>query len=350
MTVVTLIGTVKGLFVLRSNDRARWQIAGPHFKGWKVGTVARSGDGGWLAGTASDIYGASLHRSRDLAHWRQIEYPPAYDADSGRKLRQIWTIHRADDTLYAGVDEAGLFRSDDHGQTWSHIEGLARHPTRSSWFPGAGGLCLHAILVDPNDPQRIWVGISAVGVFRTANGGRTWTACNNNVPVVIEDKDHSEIGYCVHALAADPTNPDRIYRQDHRGMFRTDDGGDTWEPIQNGLPSSFGFPLCRDAASGALYCVPLESDEYRVPPAGRFAVYRSRDDGQRWEPLTSGLPAEHAYFGVLRGAMDVDHLDPCGVYLGTTSGDVFVSADGGEHFTPMTCRLPRVLCVQSFVE
>ncbi len=246
---------------------------------------------------------------------------------------------------YAGVADAGLFRSEDAGETWTPVSGLNDHKTREAWCPGAGGLCAHSILIDPTNASRLWCGISAVGVFRSEDGGATWDARNEGVPVILEDKTHKDIGFCVHCLVHDAANANRIWRQDHRGMFRSSDGGDHWERIENGLPSGFGFPLVRDPGSGALFCVPLESDEYRVPIDGRLTVYRSTDDGDSWQAASNGLPQQNAYAGVLRCAMAVDGLNPGGVYFGTTSGDVYVSADCGDRWTALPCRLPRVQCV-----
>jgi photosystem II stability/assembly factor-like uncharacterized protein len=211
-------------------------------------------------------------------------------------------------------------------------------------------LCAHALLGDPRDERRLWCGISAVGVFRSEDGGSSWRAANSGVPVILEDKDHKDIGYCVHALVQDPNDASAIWRQDHRGMFYTGDGGEHWERIENGLPSSFGFPLAIDARGGSLFCVPLESDEYRTPIGGALTVYRSRDRGRSWHPCTRGLPRTDAWAGVLRGALATDSLDPCGVYLGTTSGGVFTSADGGDSFAALPCILPRILSVTTFVE
>ncbi len=351
MGVVVVVGTAKGAFILRSNkDRKSWEIEGPLFKGWKVTTAARDADGTYLFGTASDVYGAAIQKSKDLKTWRQVSAGPAYAEGGKHTLTQVWKIVPHNGVCYAGVAEAGLFRSEDGGENWAPVRGLNEHRTRDAWCPGAGGLCAHAILVDPRNPKRIWCGISGVGVFRSDDGGVSWNAKNNGVPVIIEDKDYSDIGFCVHALAQDPNSPDRIYRQDHRGMFRTRDGGENWERIENGLDSGFGFPVVRDRASGALFIVPLESDEYRVPKDGRLQVFRSRDDGDSWQPLSRGLPQENFFSIVLRGAMDVDHLDPGGVYMGTTSGDVFVSVDEGDSWTALPCRLPRVQCVTAFVD
>ena len=351
MGVTIVVGTVKGAFALRSDDsRGTWQIDGPLFKGWKVTAAARRSDGTWLLATASDVYGCAIHKSADLKEWRQVAKGPEYPKGGKRKLNQIWKLVVHDSACYAGVDEAGLFRSSDGGETWAPLAGLNEHRTREAWCPGAGGLCAHSILIDPADPKRIWCGISAVGVFRSDDGGESWQAKNEGVPVILEDKEFKEIGFCVHALAQDPDNAERIFRQDHRGMFRTADGGDRWERIENGLASGFGFPLVMDRRTRALFAVPLESDEYRMPKDGKLRVYRSTDGGDSWQALSKGLPQEHAYAGVLRAAVDVDHLDPCGVYMGTTSGDVYVTADAGESWTALPCRLPRINCVAAFVD
>lgn len=351
MGILVIVGTQKGGFVLRSDrGRAAWSIDGPLFKGWKVTASLRDASGRYILATASDVYGAALHVSEDLAEWRQIERGPAWgeaasgDGD-GRKLNQIWTLMEGGGRLYAGVDVAGVFVSDDRGETWAPVEGLNEHATRSAWSPGAGGLCAHAILVDPRDPRRIWCGISAVGVFRSDDGGTTWHLKNEGIPVLLEDKQHKDIGRCVHGLVADPDDADLIYRREHNGMFRTRDGGESWERIENGLGSWFGFPIAIDPRSRALFVVPLESDEYRVPSGGRLEVFRSDDGGDSWRSVSRGLPQEHAYMGVLRGGLDVDGLDPCGVYVGTTAGTVHVSNDAGDSWTQLPCMLPRVMSV-----
>jgi hypothetical protein len=350
MRVNVFVGTMKGAFLLRSDaGRRKWTVEGPLFKGWKVTAASTRPGGGWLAATASDVYGAQVHRSDDLTDWTPIEKGPAFPEGSAFQMNQIWTLCHAGERLYAGVDEAALFQSDDRGRNWRLVEALSGHPTRRRWFPGFGGLCNHAVLVDPRNPGRIWCGISAVGVFRSEDGGASWRPRNDGLTMVIEDRDHKDIGYCVHALVADPSDPDTIYQQNHRGMFRTRDGAASWQPIQNGLPSTFGFPLVLDRATGTLFCVPLESDEYRFAPGGTLHVYRSHDGGDSWRAGHS-LSGHHAYTGVLRSALAVDHLDPCGVYLGTTSGDVHVSADGGETWQALPVSLPRVLTVEAFVE
>jgi photosystem II stability/assembly factor-like uncharacterized protein len=351
MSVHAIIGTDKGGFVMRSDAaRQRWTIVGPLFKGWKVTAAGRDDRGRYFAATSSFVYGAALHVSDDLETWRQIEHGPDWPKGSGRKLNQIWTLHVRGQPLYAGVDEAGLFSSDDGGETWMPVEGLNEHPTRDAWYPGAGGLCAHSILVDPLNRDRVWCGISAVGVFRTDDGGRTWHTKNEGIPPVVADKTHQDIGRCNHGLAADPTDANVIYRREHNGMFLSRDGGETWRRIEEGLDSWFGFPIALHGATRTIFTVPLESDEYRMPADGRFRVARSRDDGASWEHLANGLPQEHAYMGVLRGAMEVDALEPCGVYVGTTAGTVFVSRDAGDSWSQMPCCLPRILWVSVFTD
>ena len=350
MGVLLIIGTEKGAFLMRSEKAlVDWKVEGPLFKGWRVTTAARDTRGRYLLGVASQVYGATIQISDDLEKWHQALGGPSYPSGGTRRLNQIWKIHTSGDTLFTGVDEAGLFRSDD-GEHWQPLDSLNEHPTRDAWSPGAGGLCAHAILTDPANPKRTWCGISAVGVFRTDDEGRTWHSKNSGVTVIIEDKVHKDIGYCVHALAQDPEHPAVIYRQDHMGVYRTQNGGDSWERIQNGLPSRFGFPIAIAPKTKALFIVPLESDEYRMPPEGRLRVYRSRNGGNSWEPLTRGLPQEHAYTAVLRGALAVDGRDSPGVYFGTTSGTLYASRDEGETWQMIPVTLPRILSVTAFEE
>jgi hypothetical protein len=372
MTVVAIIGTEKGAFVARARaDRRNWEIEGPFFKGWKVTASGRSPSGRYFLATASQVYGAAIHTGTDLKSWRQIEsgpaYPPPTESDAKaaaaadpseewierariRKLNQIWTIRCGPTRHYAGVDTAGLFSSQDDGETWQPVCALNDHPTRPSWFPGAGGLCAHSVLVDEGRPDSIWCGMSAVGVWRSDDSGQSWFAKNEGVRRIVADQGPQEIGYCVHGLAQDPADANTIFRQDHTGMYRTRDGGDRWERIENGLVSQFGFPIAIDPHTRALFAFPLESDEYRVPVEGKFRVYRSPDAGDSWEPLGRGLPESRSYASVLRGAMTVDGLDPAGVYVGSTSGDVFASADAGDSWQTLPCRLPRVLSVKVYVE
>lgn len=349
MAVQVFVGTRKGAFLFRSDDtRAEWDIEGPIFKGWEVTACHRLVDGTYLAATTSYVYGAALHRSHDLRLWEPIPHGPAYAAESGRKLKQIWTLGSGHGRVLAGVDEAGLFSSEDGGHSWSEVSGLNDHATRPSWQPGAGGLCAHSLLFDPRNPARLWCGISAVGVFRSEDAGATWKPRNDGVPVIIEDEKHKEIGFCVHALALDPDDPERIYRQDHKGMYRSSDGGDHWEPNDDGLPSAFGFPIALHPRTGSLFAVPLESDEYRMPADGALRVYRSVDRGDTWHASGAGLVQQSWYGGVLRGALAVDDLTPGGVYVGTTSGEVFLSSDDGDTWRRMPCTLPRVMHVSAY--
>lgn len=348
MTILGILGTAKGGFLLRSDDRSDWRLEGPLFKGWKVTASTREPGGPWIVATASDVYGPALHLSDDLVTWRQLEDGPRWSEESCRRFRQFWTIHATPERWLVGIDDAGLFESRDRGESWRSVEALNEHPTREGWYPGAGGLCLHCILVDPANPDRIWCGISSVGVFRTEDGGLSWCEKNGAIPPMIEDDGHAEIGNCVHALVADPADANRMWRREHNGMFRSSDGGDTWERIEDGLGSWFGFPLVRDRRTGSLYDVPLESDEYRMPTDGALAVYRSRDDGDTWEGLRNGLPQEHAYMGVLRSALALDHRDPCGLVFGTTSGTIFVSSDAGESWRGLPWTLPRILSVELY--
>lgn len=371
MSVVLLVGTKKGAAVLRSdNGRQDWSLGDLALKGWIVTAATRDEGGRTYAAVASDVYGPAIVVSDDFETWRQLENGPRYGPDEAgnedhnrligagdplgqfkggnRHLDQIWKLHAVGDTIYAGVSEAGLFRSDDRGETWEPVRGLNDHPTRANWLPGAGGLCAHTFLADARHPERMWVGISAAGVFRTDDGGATWTPKNDGIS--------ADAGFCIHSLAHDPDNADTIYRQDHRGMYRTDDGGDSWVLIENGLPRAilsddhecvFGFPVAFDPASDTAFAVPLDGDNFRYPPDGKLRVYRTRDHGAQWETLGRGLP-DDCYATILRGAMAVDHLDPCGVYFGTTAGTVYASADGGDSWQQIPGTLPRVLCVEAF--
>jgi len=349
MSLLALIGTDKGLFLLRTDDeRASWSIDGPTFKGWKITATARDAAGRFWAATASDVYGPALHVSDDARAWTQLDAGPEWPKESGREMRQFWTLAPHGDRMYVGTDDAGLFASDDGGATWLGFDALNEHPSRANWYPGAGGLCLHAVLVDARDAQRIWAAISSVGVLRSDDGGATWTLRNDGIPPMLADDRFPDIGRCVHGLAADPDDANAIWRREHNGMFRTRDGGDSWERVEHGLGSWFGFPLAIDRRTKALFDVPLESDEYRLMPDGAMAVYTSVDGGDSWRALRGGLPQRHAYPGVLRAALALDHRDPCGIVFGTTAGAIFTSRDAGETFARLDCMLPRVLSVELY--
>ncbi|MHC4549872.1 MAG: WD40/YVTN/BNR-like repeat-containing protein [Planctomycetota bacterium] len=351
MAVTLVVGTDRGAFICRSDAaRTSWQVDGPHFKGWKVTASARTRSGRYLVATASRVYGAALHVSDDFERWHQVEQGPAYPEGGGKKLHQFWTLKAAGKRTYAGADTAGLFLTEDEGETWHPLPGLNDHPTSRSWYPGAGGLCAHVVLVDPRNPARVWCGISAVGAWRSEDHGETWHAKNEGVRYTMEDEEFKEIGFCIHGLAADPGDADRIWRQDHTGMYRTRDGGDTWEPCGHGLASPFGFPIAIDPATKRLFAFPLESDEYRMPVDGRFRIYRSTSGGDAWEEAAEGLPSGPTYAGVLRGAMAVDGLQPGGIYAGSTAGVVYASADGGDRWEPLPWTLPRILSVEAYAD
>ena len=344
MATALFVGTDKGAFLFRSHDRVHWQQEAPQFKGWKVTAIGRARDGRFVAGSASHVYGPLLHLSDDLTRWSAVDQGPRYT--NGRKLEQIWTITATQRGHYAGVAEAGLFFAVDPEGPWVAVPGLNDHPTRPAWQPGLGGLCAHVVLENPVNPDQLWCGISAVGVFRSDDGGESWHPKNRGVPIAIPDKEHKEVGFCVHGLALDPRDPSVLYRQDHLGMFRSTDAGDSWQHSNAGLPADFGFPVVADPHTGVVYAYPLESDEYRLPMGGAMAVYRTTDQAQSWVARGQGLAHEGGYASVLRGSMAVD--DQSGIYFGTTAGTVHYSTSGGDVWHQLPCLLPRILCVKAF--
>lgn len=338
------IGTDKGGYLLRGTEGA-WEVTGPLFPGWKVTAFGRAPDGTYLAALASNWFGASVHRSSDLEEWEQVAAGPAHPEGSDRKLNQIWVFSTHQGWVYAGVDDAGLFRSEDNGLSWEPVEALNEHPTRKSWFPGAGGMCAHSIL---HDSDRVWVGISAVGVFRSDDGGATFERHDQGVKPTVTPEDFesgevSQNGWCVHGLVADPDQPDHIWRQDHRGVYRTSDGGENWEQIEEGLPAGFGFAIGRDHSSKSLFVVPLQADENRLPVGGKLAAYRSRDGGDRWERSGTGWPEAPQFTGVLRKAISLDQQG--GVAFGTTGGTIYSSSDAGDRWEALPFAFPRVFAV-----
>jgi hypothetical protein len=336
------VGTEKGAYLLTESGSS-WQVEGPLFPGWKVTAFGQTSGGTHLAAVGSNWFGVGIQRSENLIDWKPSESPPAWPEGSGRKMEQIWTFHNLGDRLLAGVAQAGLFSSDDDGATWSPVEGLNEHPTRGGWHPGAGGLCAHRIL---DGAGRTWVAISAVGVFRSDDDGATWAPKNDGVPSVDTPKggERPEIGYCVHGLAHDPDNPNRIWRQDHRGVFRTGDGGDRWEQIEDGLPAGFGFVMWRDRESGRLLIVPLDSDENRVPVDGRLRAYASDDDGDSWSVAGTGWSNAPQFTGVLRRAFDGD--DKGGFCFGTTGGKLWLTRDLGQAWQELNPSFPRIAVVR----
>lgn len=344
MTSTIAVGTDKGLFLL-SRGGSGWEVSDPQFLGWQVTAFATLQSGAFLAGTSSAWFGPAIHRSENATDWSQVAPGPRFEATDGAELQQIWRFHETPAALFVGVAEAGLFRSDDEGLTWSHVTGLRGHASAGSWIPGAGGLCAHSILHHPTEPDRLWVGISAVGVFRSDDGGDSWVLKNDGVEVTgpPEVGSSHDIGYCVHALVLDPADPETIYRQEHRGLYRSSDGAETWVDANDGVPSRFGFPLVMDHSTRNLFAVPQESDEQRIPVDGRLRVYRSSDGAQSWQDASDGLSGAPGYAGVLRTAMATDHQGL--VAFGTTSGELYVSENSGDSWTPVDVTLPRIFCV-----
>ena len=358
--VLLLVGTMKGAFVLRSNGaRERWEVGGPYFPGHSVYSMAyddRSGRRRVWASTNSMHWGAVLRSSDDFGRtWTNPESASVkFPEDTGATLRQIWKIGvgRADepDTLYCGVEPAALFESQNAGETWSLNRGLFEHPHRPQWQPGGGGLCLHTISLDPSDPDRMIVAISTAGVYRTDDGGRTWRARNHGVRAEYLPDKHPEFGQCVHKVVRHPANPTRLFLQNHWGLYRSDDSGDTWQDIAHDVPSDFGFAMTMHPHDPeTVYILPLESDEFRCTPEGRLRVYRTRDAGGSWEPLTKGLPQKDALETVLRDAMTADTMNPAGIYFGTRSGTVYASPDGGASWRVALQGLPPVVSVEAAV-
>ena len=332
------IGTEKGLYALRSYDGRDWQVDGPHLPGWRVTALGTAPDGRRIAAVGSNWYGVSLHVTDDLKEFEQVG-APSYP-EGGPTLNEVWTLRSVGDTVWAGVAEAGLFRSTDL-QTWDPVPALNDHPDRADWQPGFGGLCAHHVLHDGG--QRLWVGISSVGVWHSEDDGESFTTLDAGVePTGTPEEGFGAPAFCVHGLAQDPANPDRIWRQEHRGVFRTTDGGRNWERCQQGLPneSGFGFPIVRDDTTGRLFVVPLEADVNRVPVDGRFAVWASDDDGDSWDVAGVGWPEEPTFDQVLRNALATDQAGT--LAAGTTAGNVWASTDTGETWARLPGTFPRI--------
>jgi photosystem II stability/assembly factor-like uncharacterized protein len=363
--VRVLVGTRKGAFVLESDGkRERWDVVGPYFGGWELYHLKGSpADPDRLyASQTSGWFGQVLQRSNDGGRtWEPVGNQFAYDGPTGTHLwydgtphpwefARVWHLEpsRTDpDTVYAGVEDAALFRTTDGGQTWHELPGLRTHSSASAWQPGAGGMCLHTIIVDPRDPRRIFVAISAAGAFRSEDGGTTWQPINRGLRSEGIPDPYAEVGHCVHRIAIHPSRPNVLFMQKHWDVMRSDDGGTSWHEISGDLPSDFGFPIDVHAHEPeTIYVVPIKSDSEHYPPEGKLRVYRSRTGGHEWEALTNGLPQRDCYVNVLRDAMAVDALDPCGVYFGTSGGQVYVSPDAGERWTPIVHDLPPVLSVE----
>jgi photosystem II stability/assembly factor-like uncharacterized protein len=357
---LVLIGTAKGAFLLWS-DRARkkWEIDGPHFPGESVYAVAYDGRGGrtrLLAATRSFHWGSTVRTSDDLGKtWTAPDRPTVkFPAESGLSLTQIWQIApgRVDepDVMWAGVEPAALFESCDAGESWKPVDGLLSHEHRPKWMPGGGGLCLHTIVADPANRNRMLVAISTAGVYRTDDGGHTWRPRNEGVRAEFLPNKHPEFGQCVHKVVHHKSRPARLFLQNHWGLYRSDDWGDSWQDIANGVPSDFGFAMqMHPHDTDTVYIVPLQSDEFRCVPEAKLRVYRTRNAGASWEALSKGLPQARAYETVLRDALSADTHDSAGIYFGTRSGKVFASSDEGESWTELADALPSICCVKAAV-
>jgi serine/threonine protein kinase len=354
-----LVGTTKGAFLIQSNaQRKRWKVGGPYFHGQAVYAMAYDGRGGQHRVWASTqgIWGTLLRSSDDFGKsWTNPqEAAIRFPNDSGVSLKNIWQISlgRPEEpgVLYCGVEPAALFETRNGGETWSLVRGLFDHPHRHRWMPGNGGLALHTILLDPTNNQRMYVAISAGGVYRTDNGGRTWTAQNRGIRAMFMPVKYPEFGQCVHKIAMHPNRPERLFLQNHWGLYRSDDFAENWTDIANGVPSDFGFAMVMHPKNpGCVYIVPVESDEFRCTCDGRLRIYRTRNAGGSWEPLMRGLPQKGAHETVLRDAMTVDSFDPVGIYFGTRSGKLFGSSDEGRTWQKILEGLPPVVCIRNAV-
>jgi hypothetical protein len=357
--LLVLVGTTKGLFALRSGDgRERFGLSGPSFAGEEVyatGIDTRGPAPRLFVGSVSNHWGPVLRRSDDLGKtWSEDEQAAlAFPDGSDASLARIWQLAPgpADepDVVYAGVEPAALFRSDDGGRSFSLVRGLWDHPHRPQWEPGGGGLCLHTVLVHPSDPNRLLVAISAAGVYLSDDGGGSWRASNTGIVVgFMPEAPELEFGQCVHKVARDAGDPERLYLQHHGGIYRSDDGGGSWVAMTSIAGMDFGFPVvAHPTRPGTTYLLPLESDEYRCTPDGRCIVWRTADGGASWEPLTSGLPQRDAHLTVLRDAFTTDGQDPAGLYFGTRSGEVYGSVDDGGSWQLLADHLPPVLSVRA---
>jgi hypothetical protein len=363
--VRVLVGTRKGAFILSSDGkRDRWDVSGPHFAGWEIYHVKGSpaNPNRLYASQSNGWFGQLIQRSEDGgATWEPVGNDFAYDGVPGThqwydgtphpwEFARVWHLEPSltdPDHVYAGVEDAALFESTDGAKSWRELSGLRAHDTGSSWQPGAGGMCLHTILIDPRNPQRIFAAISAAGAFRSDDAGATWRPINRGLKSQGVPDPTAEVGHCVHRIAMHRDRPDVLFMQKHWDVMRSDDAGESWREISGNLPTDFGFPIDVHAHEpDTVYVVPIKSDSEHFPIDGSLRVFRSRTGGNEWEPLTNGLPQRNCYVNVLRDAMAVDSLDSCGVYFGTTGGQVYASADAGDSWTAIVHDLPAVLSVE----
>ncbi|MFD7443709.1 WD40/YVTN/BNR-like repeat-containing protein [Streptomyces sp. NPDC059909] len=354
--VLLAVGTRKGLFIGRRRG-GRWDFDGPHFNAqavYSIGIDTRRPVPRLLVGGDSSHWGPSVFHSDDLgATWTEPSKPAVrFPQDTGASLERVWQLHpagpAAPDVVYAGTEPAALFRSEDGGETFELVRPLWEHPTRSKWEPGGGGEAVHTVVTDPRDPDAVTVAVSAAGVFRTRDGGATWNPSNQGVSAVFLPDPQPEFGQCVHKIAQDAGDLDRLYLQNHWGVYRSDDAGAKWTDIGAGLPSDFGFAVtAHPHRADVAYVFPINADADRVPAGRRCRVYRTSDAGGSWEPLSAGLPEGDHYGTVLRDAMCTDDADPAGVYFGNRNGEVYASADDGDSWQQLASHLPDVLCVRA---
>lgn len=363
--VRVLVGTRKGAFILTSDGtRKSWDVSGPHFAGWEIYHLKGSpaAPDRIYASQSSAWFGQQIQRSDDGGKsWEPVDNKFAYDGVPGThqwydgtphpwEFKRVWHIEPSltePDTVYAGVEDAALFRSTDGGKSWAELSGLRDHGSGAHWMPGAGGMCLHTILLDPVDPKRMFIAISAAGAFRTDDGGDTWRPINQGLKSEHIPNPTAEVGHCVHRLAMHGSRPEVLYMQKHWDVMRSNDAGNSWHEVSGNLPTDFGFVIDVHAHEPeTIYVVPIKSDAEHFPLEGQLRVWRSRTGGNEWEPLTNGLPQSNCYVNVLRDAMAVDTLDECGVYFGTTGGQVYASADAGDTWSTIVRDLPAVLSVE----
>jgi len=385
-TIRILVGTRKGAFILTSDGkRQKWSVEGPLFGGWEIyhmkgspvnpdriyasqssgwfgQIIQRSDDGGksWSqpGGGETSVGGMPQGESNrfvydtSAATGRPLTTHQWYDGTQHPwEFARVWHLEPSLDdpeACYAGVEDAALFKTTDGGVTWQELPGLRGHESGPNWMPGAGGMCLHTIVLDPANSDRIYCAISAAGAFRSDDGGKSWKPINQGLVSEHIPDPRAEVGHCVHRIAIHPSNPNTLFMQKHWDVMRSDDGGDTWREVSGNLPSDFGFPIAVHAHEPeTIYVVPIKSDSLHYPPDGKLRVYRSRSGGEDWEALSEGLPQEHCYVNVLRDAMAVDTADACGIYFGTTGGQVYASSNGGDSWSPIVSDLPAVLSVEA---
>src|SRR5688572_24059763 len=382
-SVRVLVGTKKGAFILTSDGkRQKWDVSGPHFAGWEIYHVKGSpvDPNRIYASQSSSWFGQIIQRSNDGGKtWEQPGTPKGeptttpdgmpraesnkfvYDGITGThqwydgtphpwEFKRVWHLEPSldnPDTVYAGVEDAGIFKTTDGAQNWQELSGLRKHGSGPRWQPGAGGMCLHTILIDPKNPKRIFIAISAAGAFRTDDGGETWKPINRGLRSQYIPDEDAEVGHCVHRIAFHRSRPNVLFMQKHWDVLRTDNAGDMWHEVSGNLPTDFGFAIDVHAHEPeTIYVIPIKSDSEHYPPDGKLRVYRSRTGGQEWEALTNGLPQRDCYVNVLRDAMAVDALESCGVYFGTTGGQVYASTNSGDSWAPIVRDLPPVVAVE----